>query len=261
MGINRIRKENETFEEKQQSQRDWAKENGLFNEKWVHPSYDDTQVGIMQLGMTELVRGVDRGTNFTTSQRLQETLRREWRGAGQGRNNYIGASIRLYLTLVDEVSKDLTLTEGFSSVRKGADTSTGRTALGTELNGKFYVPGLGYVDYGKFFIAEKVYRFKKAWTDETTMTAQFIVGDRFIRDLSDEEIAQRNLIVATTRRAWITDGTAIKLAEKFGLTASVVDKLPISFKGVEVNDEVVTELDKEVTKKGFIAKIKELLGL
>ena len=241
MGINRVRKENETFEEKQQSQRDWAKENGLFNEKWIHPSYDQEEfnIKISQWRMGNLINGTELAEGYTTDQRLQEALRRDWRKQKQNKTNganWIGASIKLYLQLCDELVNEITLEANFSGrVIEERDDSGVRIATGTERDGLYYIGLFGkWYPYHKFILLEKIAKLKKNWSNRTIGTGDHILAGRLVSQLTQEEMDARNLVIAHTRKDWILNGKADQMAKDVGLTIAYTHDLPITFNGVSI---------------------------
>ena len=229
-----------------EQQREQAKEIGLYNSNWIHPTYEgDFEDTPMSLRNAKECLESDR---FSTAVKMTECLRREWRDLTTEKNNFIGAALDLYKILVSEVSKQgIALAADFVSNPDAWKNGQGKKiALGDKKDEKYYVPGYGYVEYSQYFVLSKIYRLKKAWTDRTIAVADDIVAGRYIRELTDEEAAKRNKKIANIRKLWLANGTAQQMIHEFKLNVADFDlkDLTVGFLNEKGEDPVIEKKEK-----------------
>ena len=222
--VNRVRKQNETWQEKQESQYNWAVEARIAGPHVPAYEYTSEEFGVEHISMGELVRGFGRGKEFTKVIRLKEAVARHEAGLNDQRENYIGAAIKLWAELCEEATNEYE-TDGltgefFGREIEDREESSTYTATGTQNEkGEYYLSYWRiYVPYELFLILEKVQKLKRAWQSRSSKE-----GDHL------NDMQERNEKITQVRKLWKSNGTAQEMAAEFHLPGSLADKLPTSF--------------------------------
>lgn len=196
----------ETRAEKRNRQLEMAKEMGL---NLVHPDYKtEWEKQIMFPGKPGVMGILD--SEYPKYLKIRECARREVRGMSKGKNNYLGAFLKLNFELAEElVDAKLNLVTTYTS-NPGAVRPPAGVLHEGEANedGNLYVPYFRvFVPYEEYLTLSRIGKLKDTW-NRKTLTEGKAFGD-----------------VSAYRVKCVKDGYAAKLVESYSLPPSLINRL------------------------------------